>query len=313
MDPLPAPAPWRAGPGEVRPEVKQAAARAVEVAGTWAGPAVGAAAAEGPASAEDARLEGAGAALVARLAAADLLAPDADRAALAAALGPLTAPEAPTAATAVVHPQYGGLTADAASVMVVARQERRGRQGEASERGATLDVRLAPSADGSWRVTGVQPPAPRPAGAAPSALALEVLASPRVELPDDAAADVRAGVVGDEALAMLLGLAAAHEVAVSVARTGHPAKVFGTDRLSNHTRGRALDVWRVDGRLVVDPASLDVVAAAMRAAGAAGATEVGGPVDLDGPAGPAFFSDDLHADHLHLGLTEGEEPIGPTG
>ncbi|MEJ5886877.1 hypothetical protein WDZ16_00245 [Pseudokineococcus marinus] len=309
MDPLPAPAPWRAGPGEVRPEVKQAAARAVEVAGTWA-----ATAPQDERGPEDgAGLEGAGEALVERLAAADLLAPGADRTSLAAALGPLVAPDALTAATEVVYPQYGGLTADAASVMVVARQERRGRQGEASQHGATLDVRLSPSPDGAWRVTAVQPPAPRPAGAAPSPLALEVLASPRVELPEDAAADVRAGAVGDEALAVLLGLAAAHEVAVSVARTGHPAEVFGTDRLSNHTRGRALDVWRVDGRLVVDPASLDVVEAAMRAAGAAGATEVGGPVDLDGPAGPAFFSDDLHADHLHLGLTEGEEPIGPTG
>ncbi|WP_299037712.1 hypothetical protein [uncultured Pseudokineococcus sp.] len=299
----PVPAPWEPGPGEVQPEVKTAAARAVEVAGTWDEAAT--AAAGGSPSGGD------GESLLERLDAAGLLAPDVDRAALAAALGPLASPASAAAAAEVLYPQYGGLTARAASVMVAARQELRGPRGAASSRGTTLDVRLAPSPDGDWRVTGVVPAAPRPPDGAPSALGEQVLASPRVELPEDAAADVRQGVVADDALAVLLRLAEQHEVAVSVFRTGHPAEVFGTDRLSNHTRGRAVDVWRLDGRLVVDPAARGVAVAAMRAAGAAGATEVGGPVDLDAGPGGGFFSDALHADHLHIGLTPGEEPIGP--
>jgi hypothetical protein len=41
----------------------------------------------------------------------------------------------------------------------------------------------------------------------------------------------------------------------------------------------------------------------MEAAAAYGATEIGGPEDLDGETGRRpFFSDALHQDHLHLGF-----------
>jgi hypothetical protein len=288
----PAPVRWEAGPGEVSPEIKTAAARVVEGAGTWAlsTPAAGPAGAVG------------------RAVATGLVAEGTDAGRLAAALAPLADDDAPAAAARVVYPQYGGLEADAASVMVVVEQEVLSPDGTTAARGVSLDVRLAPGPDGTWRVTGVVPPPRRPAGE-PSALGRAVLDDPRVHLPPAAVDDVRAGLVTDEVLAVLQRLAAAHEVDVSVLRTGHPDEVFGTDRTSNHTRGRAVDVWRVDGRLVVDPASRDVVVAALRAAAAAGATEVGGPVDLDGGPGGGWFSDDLHADHLHVGVTEGEEPV----
>lgn len=288
----PAPVRWEAGPGEVSPEIKTAAVRVVEGAGTWAltTPAAG------PAGA------------VERAVATGLVAEGADAGRLAEALSPLADDGAPAAAARVVYPQYGGLEADAASVMVVVEQEVLAADGTTATRGVTLDVRLAPGPDGTWRVTGVEPPPRRPAGE-PSALGRAVLDDPRVHLPPAAVDDVRAGLVTDEVLAVLQRLAVAHEVDVSVLRTGHPDEVFGTDRTSNHTRGRAVDVWRVDGRLVVDPASRDVVVAALRAAAAAGATEVGGPVDLDGGPGGGWFSDDLHADHLHVGVTAGEEPV----
>jgi uncharacterized heparinase superfamily protein len=96
-----------------------------------------------------------------------------------------------------------------------------------------------------------------------------------------------------------------------VLRTGHPREVFGTARTSNHTHGRAVDVWRVDGRPVVDPATpRALLRDVMVRAGRLGATEVGGPFDVDGP-GRGFFTDDVHRDHLHVGLTPGRRPARP--
>ena len=85
---------------------------------------------------------------------------------------------------------------------------------------------------------------------------------------------------------------------MSVVHTGHPRNVFGTDRLSDHTRMRAFDVWAVDGHTVIDPATSDaLVDGFMRAAAKAGAYNVGGPRQL---GLPGFFSDRVHRDHLHI-------------
>ena len=53
----------------------------------------------------------------------------------------------------------------------------------------------------------------------------------------------------------LLRLATDYSIGVSVIRSGHPIHVFGTNRLSDHPRGRAFDTWRIDGHAVVDPAT----------------------------------------------------------
>ncbi|MFD0331129.1 hypothetical protein ACFQZC_30645 [Streptacidiphilus monticola] len=87
-------------------------------------------------------------------------------------------------------------------------------------------------------------------------------------------------------------------------RSGHPIDVFGTNRPSDHPRGRAFDVWRIDGHAVVDPATPhSLVDGFMRAAAAAGSYNVGGPRLLSGGAGNQFFSDDTHHDHVHVGFT----------
>ncbi|TCW21146.1 hypothetical protein EDD19_12828 [Dietzia cinnamea] len=67
-----------------------------------------------------------------------------------------------------------------------------------------------------------------------------------------------------------------------------------------------VDIREIDGRPVVDtrPGD-DRVLRLMRRASELGATEVGGPVDLNGPRN-GFFSDDVHHDHIHLGITPGD-------
>lgn len=123
--------------------------------------------------------------------------------------------------------------------------------------------------------------------------------------------DVRAGRVDDAVLTALLELARTHILDIAVLSDGHPQNDFGTERQSNHTRGRAVDIRRVDDRLVADPATpRDLLAGFMVAAGALGATEVGGPWDHNDERS-GYFTDQVHRDHLELGFSPGQPPATP--
>jgi NAD(P)H-flavin reductase len=79
--------------------------------------------------------------------------------------------------------------------------------------------------------------------------------------------------------------------------------VFGTDRQSDHTRGRAVDIYRLDQTLVIDD----------RAEGSfthqivkwlydqPEIRQIGSPWRLEGPRGRSF-TDRLHQDHLHVAV-----------
>jgi hypothetical protein len=97
-------------------------------------------------------------------------------------------------------------------------------------------------------------------------------------------------------------LSADFELDVSVLKSGHPINVFGTSRQSNHTDGRAVDVWSIDKEPVIDESQRARVARFMRAAAATGTWQVGGPINLDDD-GTAFFADDTHQDHVHMGFS----------
>jgi hypothetical protein len=96
----------------------------------------------------------------------------------------------------------------------------------------------------------------------------------------------------------LLDLARDYEINVSVVHSGHPYFVFGTHRVSDHTRGRAFDVWAINGQPIVSRATPHkLVDGFMRDAVDAGAYNVGGPRLLPGGS---FFSDASHHDHTHI-------------
>jgi hypothetical protein len=200
----------------------------------------------------------------------------------------------------VVDAQYGGILPDSASVLVVARSwRRRGRHVVAG--GATYDVRLTRGL-GGWRVTAIHPSRPGPATGRLTPAARRVLRSDRVHLPPAATRDVRSGQVHDSVLGAMLTISATFDLHVSVLRSGHPIRVFGTDRLSDHPQGRAFDTWAIDGHPVVAPRTpRALVEDYMHAVAAAGSYNVGGPYLL-GPA-PQWFSDDTHHDHVHAGFT----------
>jgi hypothetical protein len=205
----------------------------------------------------------------------------------------------PDSALQVIDAQYGGLLADSASVLVVARSWRRSGS-RITPDGRTYDVRLSRTGS-SWRVTAVHPSYPGPAARRLSPAAKRVLRSDRIRLPPAAARDVASGRVHDSVLLALLTVARTHRPSVSVIRSGHPLYVFGTDRASDHPQGRAFDTWAIDGRPVVDPRTpRSLVEDYMHAVAAAGSYNVGGPYLLG--AAPQWFSDDTHHDHVHAGF-----------
>jgi len=277
---LPPPQRWAPSGAEPVPNAKSLAARVIEAIGTY------------PAGA------GTVAAARDRLAAADLPPALADG---AAAL--LRADAAGRAE--VVYPQLGGLTETQTSIVVVARLDTLDGDGVTTSVTRTVDVRLE-RGGGPWRATGLtsdggSPPASPPA-MPPAVTAL--LEDDRVELPSSAVWDLQSGATGEAVALLLTTLSKDHELRVTVLATGHPMNVFATDRLSNHTAGRAVDIWAVDGIPVVDQQQSPVLRAVVDAALAAGATEVGAPFDVDGPGG-RVFTNTVHLDHLHLAFRSG--------
>jgi hypothetical protein len=195
--------------------------------------------------------------------------------------------------------QYGGILADSASVLVVTDQWRASPGSPLIGGGTTVDVRLERAAP-HWRVVAVHPAHPGPAATHLSGAATRVLADTRIRLPHAAHADIRAGRVHDTVLDLLSRLSDQYLVDVSVLRSGHPLHVFGTTRLSDHPQGRAVDVWALDGNPLVAPDNHPLAKRAMHLAAAAGSYNIGGPLLL---AGPQYFSDQTHQDHIHLGFT----------
>lgn len=220
----------------------------------------------------------------------------------AAIAAPLMVSDASSAGQ-IIYPQFGGLTANSASVMVVLRQHLVG-SGGASVVGRTADVRLERRGD-AWMVASLasvgDTAAPLSSLASPAALA--ALADVRLELVDTVRWDLQGGRVDDQVANLLVSLADRYQLAVTTLASGHPYEVFGTDRVSNHTRGRAVDLWAVDGSPIVAYRSTpEQLLSLLEAASAFGVTEIGSPWQLDLPGS---FTDPVHQDHLHLGFRSG--------
>lgn len=196
--------------------------------------------------------------------------------------------------------QYGGILSESASVLIVVDQRVQGANERVRGRGTTLDVRLVAD-EPEWTVTAVHPARPGRRASELTRAAQRLLANSRVVLPRAAVRDVRAGTIDDSVLRALSTLSDQHRLDVSILRSGHPVRVFGTDRTSNHTEGRAVDIWALDGQPIIKRRRSAMVSDFMQAARDVGAYQVGGPVDPDGAA-PVFFADATHQDHIHLGF-----------
>ncbi|MFN2490291.1 MAG: transglycosylase SLT domain-containing protein [Actinomycetota bacterium] len=136
------------------------------------------------------------------------------------------------------------------------------------------------------------------------ALGQAVLTHPNIELRPEARADIEAGRVDARLLGVLLFLASEHRLgSVGPFATGHSLYVEGTNRISNHAYGRAVDIPIVDG-VAVSPSNESARAAAESLLSL---DEPLRPDELGSPWGlvsPGAFTDSSHQDHLHVAYSE---------
>jgi len=139
-----------------------------------------------------------------------------------------------------------------------------------------------------------------------SADADRLLARPNVHLDPRARADLEAGIVDPRVVAALNAAAdAGFDLGVGVIETGHSQFVAGTNSVSNHWYGRAVDIHTVNDTAVSDT-NTDAWSLAwffFSLPGPARPDELGHPWGSD----PALmgqlgsFSNADHEDHLHIG------------
>lgn len=214
----------------------------------------------------------------------------------------------------IVYPQLGGVTDDAVSVMVVVEQTIGAPTGTRTEV-RTLDVRLRLEG-GQWAFdrlasaggTPVERPDDLPEVAA------RVLDHEGIWMPDTARWELMAGEVEPDLLEIMTSLAERTDYRVLVFSEGHPEHVFGTDRLSDHTRGRAVDVYRVGDTDVSDdrgkgsPTHATVEWLLERDE----VGQVGSPWNLDGRK-KRSFTDVVHQDHLHIAAASDDDEADGSG
>lgn len=205
----------------------------------------------------------------------------------------------------VVYPQMGGIPGDRASVMVVTEQTTGTGAEAVGTEVRTLDVRLVDQ-DGEWvfdRLASAGGEArDRPDDLAPTAVA--VVDDRRIEIPDSARWDIYARNTSPDLLEVMADLAEETAFGVVVLASGHPHHVFETDRVSHHTVGQAVDIYRFGDRMVTDDRGSDsqdrrwvewlLDDPRVR--------QVGSPWDLDGASSSRSFTDIAHQDHIHLAV-----------
>lgn len=205
----------------------------------------------------------------------------------------------------IVYPQLGGLglttVPQTASVMVVVRQDLDDGSASVSR---TVDVRVTFDGD-RWRVASIDSIGGKeieePGGL--SEMARSVLANQRIELADSARWDIYRGDIDERLLALMSRLAQDYTFSVAVLKSGHPVHVYGSAAISNHTAGRAVDIWNVEGVPVVSQRG-DASSPAYRLTESVfqrgEVPEIGSPWDFDA-GGSRSFTNDVHLDHIHLG------------
>ncbi len=209
----------------------------------------------------------------------------------------------------VEYAQLGGHLDGRISIMVVVRQDL-GVEGNSETQRTetrTMDVRLAKGESGAWEFEEIASaggqPVERPADLAP--LAAAVVDNPRIDLPDSAIWDIYTGHTDQPLLQLMLDLAERTPYTAAVLNTGHPQNVFGTPRLSNHTAGRAVDIYKLGSELVIDSHDVtsSLYAVSEWVVSRTDIREFGSPWRFE-DAVAHTFTNQVHHDHVHIGVFE---------
>jgi hypothetical protein len=137
-------------------------------------------------------------------------------------------------------------------------------------------------------------------------LAQRVLADPEITLDPRASSDLASGDVDPRVSAVLLDAATHAPISIWVIHTGHSYYVAGTNRPSNHSFGRAVDIGSVNGEVVSphNEAAHELALAIGRLPASIRPTEIGSPWAIDEPE---YFTNAAHQDHIHVGF---DDPAG---
>jgi hypothetical protein len=129
-----------------------------------------------------------------------------------------------------------------------------------------------------------------------------LLANPGLTLTENARYDLEQGLVDARVVALLHLLLQSYTVHVSVFKTGHATYVRGTDKVSNHIGGRAVDIFQLNGEPVSasSGAARAVTAWLATGSGPLRPDEIGSPF-AEFAGLPGAFTDGDHQDHLHIG------------
>lgn len=144
-------------------------------------------------------------------------------------------------------------------------------------------------------------------GGTPSPEALALLDNDNVVLDAVGVADIKAGRIDPRVVAVLSKLSEEHEITVSSMCSDH-SKFTSGGSISNHYHGRGMDIAAIDGMPVNpgNPLARKVATALSSLAPSYRPDEIGTPWPI---AGPGYFTDAAHADHLHVAF---KRPIDPS-
>ena len=207
----------------------------------------------------------------------------------------------------VEYVQLGGHLNGRISNIVVIRQDIGVEGSSEPQRTETrvMEVRLARDGDGDWAFETIASsggmPVERPADLSQTAAA--VVDHDRIELPDTAAWDIYLGYIDRNVLQIMLDIADRTPYSVVVLQTGPSYNVFGTDRVSNHSVGRAVDIYKLESELVVDSHATfsEVYELSEWIVSRYDIREFGSPWRFP-DAVAHTFTNEVHHDHLHIGL-----------
>ena len=207
----------------------------------------------------------------------------------------------------VEYVQLGGHLNGRISNIVVIRQDIGVEGSSEPQRTETrvMEIRLARDEAGEWALETIASsggmPVERPADLSLTAAA--VVDHERIDLPDTAAWDIYLGYIDRNVLQIMLDIADRTPYSVVVLQTGHSYNVFGTDRVSNHSVGRAVDIYKLESELVVDSHATfsEFYELSEWIVSRYDIREFGSPWRFP-DAVAHTFTNEVHHDHLHIGL-----------
>ncbi|WP_051324069.1 NHLP-related RiPP peptide [Candidatus Solirubrobacter pratensis] len=139
-------------------------------------------------------------------------------------------------------------------------------------------------------------------GGAASAEALALLKNKNVVLDSDGVSDIKAGRIDPRVIGVIAKLSHEHKITISCMCSDH-SKFTAGGSVSNHHFGRGADIAAIDGQPVGpgNPIAREIASELSTLDPSIRPNEIGSPWAI---AGPGYFTDAAHQNHLHIGFKE---------